>query len=241
MPNDFVLRCLDSGIANSTNLFPNNEAWAIFTGSSNVSPIGTQCAISQSWFSSGSVAANRWMITPAIELGTNVYLQWDARAYESAYPDGYEIKLSTTNNNTESFTATLFSTVSEVGDWTNHVIDLSEYLDETVYIAFIQNSNDMNIIMIDNIKIIGTAGVHIGIDNVVSENNVSIYPNPSNGLVHVLVSENSVVKVIDLTGKILETHNAVAGSEVNFTQSAGMYFIQVENSNGTSVHKVVIE
>lgn len=201
MPDNFTLARLDDGVAYNTNIFPNNEAWAIFTGSPSegVFPIGTQCAASQSWFSSGSGAANRWMITPPIKLGADAMLQWDARAFEAAYPDGYVVRLSTTNNDTESFTHTILTVPEENGEWTNRVSDLSAYIGDTVYIAFIQNSDDMNILLIDNINILGTAEL---VDEPLAVRNTTPVENASNVAVNATVSVtfNEDITSSDLTG-----------------------------------------
>lgn len=71
-------------------------------------------------------------------------------------------------------------------------------------------------------------------------NNVSIYPNPSNGQVNINVSENSTVKVVDVAGRLIDTFNVNANSTLNFTQPAGMYFVEVESNGNVSTHKVVI-
>ena len=201
MPDNFTLARLDDGVAYNTNIFPNNEAWSIFTGSPSegVFPIGTQCAASQSWFSSGTGAANRWMITPPIELGAEAMLQWDARAYEEGFPDGYVVRLSNTNNTTGSFTHTLLTIPEENAEWTNRVIDLSAYIGDTVYIAFIQNSDDMNILLIDNINILGTAEI---VDGRLAVRNTTPVENASNVAVNATVSVtfNEDITSSDLTG-----------------------------------------
>jgi hypothetical protein len=79
--------------------------------------------------------------------------------------------------------------------------------------------------------------------NVVSipTSNVQIYPNPSNGTVNVIVSENSVIKLMDVLGKVIDTYTVNGNSVLNFTQAAGLYFLQVESNGKTSTHKVVIK
>lgn len=75
----------------------------------------------------------------------------------------------------------------------------------------------------------------------IDNNEIKIYPNPSTGDVNVSVTENSVVKVFELTGKIIRTEEYVAaGSVLNFTLSSGIYFIQVETVNGVKINKIVV-
>lgn len=73
-----------------------------------------------------------------------------------------------------------------------------------------------------------------------NENRINIYPNPSKGDVNISVSENSTIKIIDLTGRIIAIYDVIENFVLNLTQSAGVYFVQVENKNGISIHKLVI-
>jgi hypothetical protein len=75
-------------------------------------------------------------------------------------------------------------------------------------------------------------------------NNVSIYPNPANSVLNVLVTGNATVQLLDITGKVvvLQT-NAIANQkqELNVENLAnGIYLMKVYNDNFVSVSKVVI-
>lgn len=72
-------------------------------------------------------------------------------------------------------------------------------------------------------------------ENVVSS--VSVYPNPSTGLVNVTSNENGDINIYDITGKLVNNNTINAGETVTFDLSAGMYFVNV-NGNTT---KVVVE
>lgn len=72
-------------------------------------------------------------------------------------------------------------------------------------------------------------------------NVVSVYPNPSTGLVNITATENSTIKVVDIAGRIIEEFTVNAFEEVNFTQSAGMYVVQVESNGDISTHKLIIQ
>ena len=75
----------------------------------------------------------------------------------------------------------------------------------------------------------------------IDKNEVKVYPNPSNGNINVKVSENSVVKVFDLSGKLIKTHDYVeANSILNFTMPAGAYFIQVESNDSVKINKIIV-
>ena len=78
----------------------------------------------------------------------------------------------------------------------------------------------------------------------VINNNVSIYPNPTSGLLNVLASENSTVQLMDVTGKevlLQTTVNAYEKQEINVSNFAnGVYMMKIFNNNSVTVKKVVL-
>ena len=168
IPNTFTLTDVDG-------LTPNSSSWS--TGSffantlTSAAGVVEDCAISVSWFNPVG-RADDWMVTPAITLPntTNgISLQFDAIGWESAYPDGVEVYVSTTGTQPSNFTATanqlLYnSTPTNAGPnpgvgqgepdvWTTRSVSLNSYVGQTIYIAFRNNSNDMNILGIDNVVV----------------------------------------------------------------------------------------
>ena len=73
-----------------------------------------------------------------------------------------------------------------------------------------------------------------------SENEFQVYPNPSTGIVNVVVTEDATVKVIDITGKIVNNYHVHANAKLEFTQSPGFYFIKIEGKNKISTRKLVV-
>lgn len=78
----------------------------------------------------------------------------------------------------------------------------------------------------------------------VINNNISIYPNPTSGLLNVLASENSTVQLMDVTGKeiLLQiTLNAYEKQEMNVSNFAnGVYMMKIFNNNSITVKKIVL-
>jgi len=82
------------------------------------------------------------------------------------------------------------------------------------------------------------------INKEVINNNISIYPNPTSGLLNVLASENSTVQLMDVTGKevlLQTTLNAYEKQEMNVSNFAnGVYMLKIFNNNSVTVKKVVL-
>ena len=79
------------------------------------------------------------------------------------------------------------------------------------------------------------------IDNEVAYNSVSVYPNPSDGIVNVNVTEKSVVTVVDLSGRVVASYNVGANETLSFRQASGVYMLKVESEGKVSTHKLIVK
>lgn len=75
------------------------------------------------------------------------------------------------------------------------------------------------------------------------ENPVSVYPNPSNGMVYISSSNPVAYEVTTMEGKAIRRNiSSESFNAIDFSNEAkGVYFIKVISNNATTVHKVVIE
>lgn len=113
-------------------------------------------AVSTSWYDPAGTSDD-WLITPAIVLDSNDILSWMAYAPDPDFADGYEVRISTTTPNIAGFMANpaLFSIAEESSDWVLRQVDLdlAGYQNQTVYIAFRNNSNDKFLLLLDDVKV----------------------------------------------------------------------------------------
>lgn len=99
--------------------------------------------------------ANRWLITPQINLGAygNI-LYWNAKTHDASFEDSYLVLISTTGVNPEDFTDTVGIYAFENAYWTERSINLSDsgYVSENVHVAFVLVSEDAYILYLDDVK-----------------------------------------------------------------------------------------
>lgn len=116
------------------------------------------CVMSNSRFTEPGQADN-WMILPPLELTTGTpYLKWGAQSVANAgnRVEDYEVLISTTDTNPESFTR--LGTVHGEGMMeTVRAANLEEYAGETVYLAFRHVSFDQYLLRINFIEVSGSA------------------------------------------------------------------------------------
>lgn len=125
-------------------------------------PDGNFAAMSTSWYSPAGTA-NDWLVSPTINLtaAPSAFLSWDAKAQDAEYPDGYSVKLAPNGGNTVAdFTVNLYTTAGENPTWTTRSVNISAYIGQNVRIAFVNNSNDAYVLLVDNISVT-TAEVEI--------------------------------------------------------------------------------
>jgi Secretion system C-terminal sorting domain len=99
-------------------------------------------------------AANDWLISPSFTPVAGSYLLFDALAQDGNYPDGFMVKVSTTGGAYTNFTSAPVLTVpsESATGWVTHAINLSGYAGMPINIAFINNSNDMYLLYLNNIR-----------------------------------------------------------------------------------------
>lgn len=87
--------------------------------------------------------------------------------------------------------------------------------------------------------LMGSAGIN---ENTLT--GVSVYPNPSTGLINVTnanATANTIV-VYDMVGKVVMTKEANASTTIDLTSNGtGIYMVEVSNENGSLVERVVIK
>ncbi|MBU2650402.1 MAG: choice-of-anchor J domain-containing protein [Bacteroidetes bacterium] len=184
-----------------------------------------------------------WFISPQIELGNNSEFVFWVKSYTDAYGlEKYNVAVSTTGMEPADFTI-LNAAVLEapVEAWEQQIWDLSDYDNQTVYVAIQCVSTDAFIFMIDDVCV-NTSPT--GINEPSSEAQFVVFPNPANDFVSVQAN-NAIrqISVFNYVGQLVQQNNA--GTSVYTLNTtgwqAGVYFIQIETAQGISTQKVIIE
>jgi len=165
--SNWTLIDVDGRTADTTVGFV-NDAWVVFEDLDSTG-IGDSAAVSTSFYSPAG-AANDYMISPMIVTGSNPVLEFDAKAQLPAFPDGYEVLISTTTPDVAGLNANpaLFTTTAENATWTRRGINLSAYANDTIYLAWRNNSNDQFLLFIDNIRVFDLAPFDASVTNIIS-------------------------------------------------------------------------
>lgn len=90
----------------NTNVGVVNDAWVALSVAGNVA------AVSTSWYTPAG-ASDDYMLTPSITLINNNYLFFNGQALDPAFPDGYQVKISTTMPTVAALTTNLLTVAAE--------------------------------------------------------------------------------------------------------------------------------
>lgn len=124
--------------------------------------------------------------------------------------------LSNLNSTNDTFPSTEFVPTNDQWLEENVSITTQSYLVDDLLIRFLLESDKGNNIYIDNIRI--SSDQNVGINNLQpSEEQLSIYPNPSNGAFTIDLSENiedGEIKLFNATGKAVKTIQIKGQSEI---------------------------
>lgn len=230
MPNIFTIYNDQNSVdANISGLF--NDGWNV------ISFDGVEYyAGAPSWFTAVA-PADRWMITPMMNLTAGNYLQFDVKSQDASYLESMAVKISTTTKDKSAFTTTLWSEASVPGAFTTHTIDLSAYDGQDVFIAFILNSTDAFIGLVDNIKFLGQVS---GINNI-ETNNYSIYPNPANDLFNISGAQGAKLNIYDAIGRVVLQDNVKSDNQsISISNlNPGVYTVQLINNGQVTSSKLI--
>lgn len=180
------------------------------------------------FFNATSGATNDWMISPMLSFTSNGTLTFYARELTTQYGDEImKVYYSTTDNDPSSFTLIATENVGST-EWAEYSYTIPA---NAKYIAIQCNSNDVFALFIDDVVISG------GTTSVaeVSNNEVSVYPNPANNVVNVNANSNiDNVEIYSISGQKVGdfTANGTTTSINTESLSNGMYLMKINTENG---------
>lgn len=182
---------------------------------------------------------NDWLISPKVQLGTNSSFKVWVKSHTDQYGlERYKIGVSTTTNSPASFT-TISSGTYETAPttWTEKIYSLANYNNQQVYVGINCVSSDAFIFMVDDIEINTTT---TGINNFIVEN-VNLYPNPTQGVVHISgITNFDQIEIVDVNGKIVKTINNFTNTIDVSELAKGNYAVKIILTNTVIVKRFAL-
>ncbi len=94
---------------------------------------------------------DNWMITPQLDItSADMWLTWKAQSVHHDMPESYEVLVGTDKDDLDSYEK-IFSTDAENYFWQDHMVSLSKYKGQKVYVAFRHTSNQKYLLAVDDV------------------------------------------------------------------------------------------
>jgi hypothetical protein len=188
-PPGFVTWKLDNASVSTTDFTAggqtllNSGAWVLLTVAQQNGSPGT--ALTTSDFTNTAIQCDRWLVTPRMIIPTgapNVCLKWTAASGDAGYPDEYQVRISTTDSNTTSFT-TLAQDITENAYNTTRILPLASYAGDTIRIAFRDVTTNGYLLFLSSIQLVNLPTVASSITDVeIYEHNYINTPSAISGI-----------------------------------------------------------
>lgn len=140
--------------------------------------------------------------------------------------------LPTASGTTVSFTDGAAYTNTLTADMTRSSTCFVEQMSDLIVVVFIQDNTTKEVLQSKTFDIVTT-----GIDNL-SKNNVTLYPNPSTGIVNITNTTNAQINVMNMVGQIVLTDNGSSVDMSNLTN--GTYFVQIIEGEYITTKKIIL-
>lgn len=204
----------ESGIPSDWSIINGGDAntWNAGTVAAGTAHTGTKVA---RIFYDDVLAHNDYLITKQFVVTANLSnrLSLWARQIDNAYPEPFDILVSTTGNSAPDFTNVVATAVSLTTTWQNFSYSLNSYLDQTIYVAFRSTTLGQYHLYLDDITI---DAVPLALPSC-AQNQLAT-PNPTCGNLTTTVSWD-----IDLaaTGYNLSVGTTSGGTDIINNQNIG--------------------
>ena len=111
-------------------------------------------------------------------------------------------------------------------------------LPEIYGMAFLQDTSSKQIIQVERSS---NLSISIGLNKLAALNDISIYPNPSNGFLNVtlLKDEPTQITIFNSTGSLVFNKFIQTSETIDVSSLVkGLYFVELANANGKSIQKI---
>lgn len=226
----------NDGLLPETSVAFINDAWVVTEDLDNVGS-GDSVLTSTSWYDP-SGTSDDWLISPAITLGSfGNKLSFKAKSYDGSYPDGFQV-FASTHNLIDSFFQqdTLLDISAQAPIWTRYYVSLDSFglADQTIYLAFRNNSSDQYLLSLDSIYV----GIEHPLNLATAEPFVSaiLFPNPATDKIQIEIDANILkVEIFSIEGRIIGTYTS---NTIDISQiSPGQYLMIIQSNKGQAVRK----
>jgi len=193
----------------------------------------------------GAGPNNDWLISPAITLGgsQNEVKFWVKSMSNTYGLETYKVGVYVGNGTpTGASDFTIISGATNLTapypNWQEKTFSLDNYSNQTVRIGILCNSQNHYMFMVDDFSVTTASA---SVDSPLA-NSFSVYPNPAKEVLNIsntIGAELLSVTVTDLNGRTVKQINSSV-EQINISDlNAGVYFVNINSTEGSLTKKIV--
>jgi len=169
--------------------------------------------------------ADRWLITPNATLGASGnFISWYGKSHDASFPDSYKVLLSTTGTAITDFTDTLKLVSNESPDWTYHELEIEDFADENVHIAFVLTTFNGFKVYLDTVNL--RKEDPLTVESPFKESNIKVYPNPTSDYLTIQGESIEEIYCYSTDGKLM--FKTIFPLKIDVTKlPKGVYFLSI--------------
>jgi len=189
-------------------------------------------------FSSYNSASNlnQYLFSPLLNHTGELNLSLKYKLYNTRYPERFKIMYSTTNNTVASLIE-IENTTTDVTSTTFQTFNCTIPADAKYVCVNYCPESDETYLYIDDIEIQANHETSI---EVATPDEITLYPNPTTGIVNIEAEGLKNVVIYDVTGRMMMSVANESTIDISNLE-AGVYFFSVETANGSAMKKLVKE
>ena len=181
--------------------------------------------------------ADRWLITPNVQLGpSGNFISWYGKSHDPSFPDSYSVLISNTGTAIEDFTDTIVLVSNESPEWTFHNVEIEQFANENVHVAFVLTSFNGFKAYIDTIDLRKEDPLSVGVP--AQQEMFKIYPNPTSDFLSIQGDGINQVRCFSTDGSLMFSTNEWSSIDVTALPK-GIYFLSIEHIEGITQSKFV--
>ena len=238
IPAGFTFKVEDEGAVNPSAGEEFNEyGWGVFNIYEHAQ-FGNHMFAGTSWLD-GTDKADRWCVLPQVKvMAEESFLVWDAASYNSNSLEEYSVMISS-NGDDLWYYYTEATIAAESAEFKTRGLDLSEFVDKNIFIAFRLRSKNCEHLVMDNIGMYGAVQF--------VDDPTSVEDTLGNSDLNVAVDDDFIkanksvesMMLMDMSGKVVAQ---TAGAELSVSHVApGVYVVKAVAGAEALSKKVVIK
>lgn len=201
------------------------------------------------------VKAQDWLVTPKIALTepTSLLLFHEKQSFDDDFWNSYRIKISTLSQDKHSDFQDLiaYGESSFSNSYTQRIVDLSQFNNQEIYIAFVMENDMGDNWFIDNVRVESGENASIQDFEFQKTKNFELFPNPAKNQIYLHWKKDlptgGVIKIFDMQGQKIfrqELTNISKASILRIDASRfekGVYNVLLYSKNQVQSEKIVVE